>query len=99
MANVVRMYLPEGKYEDFEETLSLERCRELVGGYVELHSHGGLSVVCDEEGVLKCYDRCICLNGVIYYGPVLVGKFGNKGMCPVTPATIKKFERNIIARY
>ena len=99
MAKFIRKYYPGKRHEDEDKPMSLGECQREVGGYVETHVYAGLTLVCDDEGVLKRYDPCMCVDGCVYRGTILVGRFADEGLLPVTEEEIAEFENHITIRF
>ena len=99
MANIIRIYKVDCTTEDRTDVLSLEELQKIVGGYVELfRANNKLSIACDEDGRFKGYYPCITYNSDIrkvdFCGTIVVGKFTEDGMVPVSEELIEQFELN-----
>ena len=92
MEQIIRCYKPEGKVEDITTPLYYEELRERVGGYLEVHNVGAVTIVCDEDGRLKGLPFCRNFCGSNFVGTVYVGEFTDAGLEPVSKAHIEEFE-------
>lgn len=93
MNKVVRCYKPGGSHEDFTATLTIEKIRERLGGWVEAVQVGLLSVLCDEDGKLKGLPFNRSVGGIVFVGDLYVGKLTDNGLEPVDVESLGQFEK------
>ena len=95
MAKAVRCYHADGTHEDFSSTLTFDKVREYLHGYVEVH-HIGLDVLCDEEGKLKGLNPTGRWRGQTLVGDLFVGHLTDAGLLPADEDALHEFELLVI---
>ena len=92
MAKYIRCYKPDGSKENISNSLSIDSLRELLKGYVEIHTVGGLTIACDEEGKIKGLSHCGSIAGMTFVGDIYVGRLGRNVLMPVDEVKFKDFD-------
>lgn len=77
-------FLPGALPEQIEIENTLEALQKQVGGHIEAVALGcGLCAVCNEEGLLMALPYLGFINGVSFFGPVLLVGVDGEDFCDV----------------
>lgn len=96
MEKIIRCYKPGGKVENISAVLPYEELRKRIDGYIETHTMGDVTLVCDEDGKFKQLPFCRNFGGSNFVGRVYVGEFTDAGLQPVSPEQIEAFEHRFM---
>lgn len=111
MRKIVRKYEPGVGFTDVEGLVSFEEVRSQLNGYIEFINLSkivsglkeDITIFCDEEGLIKALDPCICIRtdmgrDLILVGTVFIGKLDKSGnLNPIDEDAMNEFSANIKA--
>ena len=82
-------FLPGALPEQIEIENTLEALQKQVGGHIEVVALGrGLCAVCNEEGLLMDLPYLGLINGVSFFGPVLLVGVDGEDFCDVPSISV-----------
>lgn len=82
-------FLPGALPERIEIENTLEALQKQVGGHIEAVALGdGLCAVCNEEGLLMDLPHLGLINGVSFFGPVLLVGVDGEDFCDVPSISV-----------
>lgn len=96
MAKMIKEYHPGGIAIKHYGALTMDECKAIVQGPLEIHNESGVALVCNAHAKCNNYAECFQLGFDRFAGTVIAGRLAPNGLIPVDEREIKALEGFIL---